>query len=366
MNDQAYMARALQLAAQGQYSAHPNPCVGCVIVKQGRIVGQGWHQRAGTAHAEVHALQAAGRQAQGATAYVSLEPCSHQGRTPPCADALITAGVSRVVIAMQDPNPLVAGQGIQRLQQAGIKTLLLEGELSQQAEQLNSGFIKRMRHGLPWVRVKLAMSLDGRTAMASGESQWITGPQARSDVQRLRAQASAIITGADTVLMDNARLNVRAEELALESSQHYWATQRAPMRVLIDSRLRVPCEHVFFQAGDAWIASSRAPQQRAKNTHWLNVPAAQNHIDLTALLKILAHEHAINEVLVEAGPQLAGAFLRAGLVDELVIYMAAKLLGSQANPLFALPLDKMAQAVELDIQDIRAVGEDWRLTCAVK
>ncbi len=366
MNDHAYMARALQLAAQGLYSTHPNPRVGCVIVKDGTIVGEGWHQLAGTAHAEVHALRAAGTQAQGATAYVSLEPCSHQGRTPPCADALIQAGVARVVIAMQDPNPQVAGQGLQRLTQAGTGVQVLTGALSQQAEQLNRGFVKRMRSGLPWVQVKLAMSLDGRTAMASGESQWITGAQARADVQRLRAQASAIISGANTVLTDNARLTVRANELDLPELEKHWALQRPPMRVLVDSRLRVPQEHVFFQAPQAWLASYQAPQQLATDAQWLHVPEQNGHIDLTQMLKILAQKHRINEVLVEAGPQLAGAFLQAGLVDELIVYIAAKLLGSQANPLFTLPLNKMAEAVELEIQDIRAIGADWRITCGIK
>lgn len=366
MNDHAYMARALQLAAQGLYSTHPNPRVGCVIVKDGTIVGEGWHQLAGTAHAEVHALRAAGTQAQGATAYVSLEPCSHQGRTPPCAEALIQAGIARVVVAMQDPNPQVAGQGLQRLTQAGTGVQVLTGALSQQAEQLNRGFVKRMRSGLPWVQVKLAMSLDGRTAMASGESQWITGAQARADVQRLRAQASAIISGANTVLTDNARLTVRANELDLPELEKHWALQRPPMRVLIDGRLRVPHEHVFFQSAEAWLASYQQPKQLANGIHWLNIPEKQGRVDLTLLLQTLAQQHAVNEVLVEAGPQLAGAFLQAGLVDEVVVYMAAKLLGSQANPLFTLPFSTMAQAIELNIQDIRAIGADWRITCTTK
>lgn len=215
--DAHFMARALELARKGHYTTHPNPRVGCVIVQGGQIVGEGWHERAGEPHAEVHALRAAGEQARGATAYVTLEPCSHHGRTPPCADALVNAGVARVVAAMQDPNPEVAGRGLQRLTQAGIATEsgVLEGE----ARKLNQGFLKRMEHGLPFVRVKLAMSLDGRTAMESGESQWITGPAARSAVQRLRAQASVVLTGADTVLADHARLTVRADELGLDAEQ---------------------------------------------------------------------------------------------------------------------------------------------------
>ena len=247
--DAHYMARALELARRGHYTTHPNPRVGCVIVRDGQVVGEGWHIRAGEPHAEVHALRAAGDNARGATAYVTLEPCSHHGRTPPCADALVNAGVARVVAAMQDPNPEVAGRGLQRLAQAGIATEsgVLEGE----ARKLNEGFLKRMEHGLPFVRVKLAMSLDGRTAMESGESQWITGPAARSAVQRLRAQASVVLTGADTVLADNARLTVRADELGLDAEQTALAMSRPPLRVLVDGRLRVPLNAAFFKIGRA-------------------------------------------------------------------------------------------------------------------
>ena len=243
--DAHYMARAIELARKGLYTTHPNPRVGCVIVRDGQVVGEGWHVRTGEPHAEVHALRAAGDQARGATAYVTLEPCSHYGHTPPCAEGLITAGVARVVAAMQDPNPDVAGRGLKRLVDAGIQ--VCSGVLEAQARALNPGFLKRMEHGLPFVRVKMAMSLDGRTAMANGESQWITGPAARSAVQRLRAQASVVLTGADTVLADGARLTVRGPELGLDPELTALALSRPPLRVLVDGRLRVPLDAPFFK-----------------------------------------------------------------------------------------------------------------------
>jgi diaminohydroxyphosphoribosylaminopyrimidine deaminase/5-amino-6-(5-phosphoribosylamino)uracil reductase len=362
-SDQAYMARALELARKGLYSTHPNPRVGCVIVRDGIVVGEGWHARAGEPHAEVHALRQAGERARGATAYVTLEPCSHQGRTGPCADALVAAGVSRVVAAMQDPNPQVGGNGLLRLMNAGIA--VNSGVLEAEARQLNAGFIKRMEHGLPFVRVKLAMSLDGRTAMASGESQWITGPAARSAVQRLRAQASVVLTGADTVLADDARLTVRVEELGLGAELSALAQTRPPLRVLIDGRLRVPLEVPFFQAGPALVATCAAASARdryqAEGHELLAVPSNNGHVDLRKLLLALAARGA-NEVLVEAGPRLAGAFARAGLVDEYQLFVAPKLLGSSARPLLDLPLAKMAEAPALKITDMRAVGDDWRIT----
>ncbi len=257
--DPLYMARALELARQGLYSTHPNPRVGCVLVKDGQVVGEGWHVRAGEPHAEVHALRQAGENARGATAYVTLEPCSHFGRTPPCADALVGAGVARVVAAMQDPNPEVAGRGLLRLMQAGIA--VQSGVLEAEARELNIGFIKRMEHGLPFVRVKLAMSLDGRTAMASGESQWITGPSARSAVQRLRARSSVVLSGADTLLADDARLNVRPDELGLNAELTALAAARQPLRVLVDGRLRVPLESAFYQAGPALVATCAAARR---------------------------------------------------------------------------------------------------------
>ncbi|WP_434675445.1 bifunctional diaminohydroxyphosphoribosylaminopyrimidine deaminase/5-amino-6-(5-phosphoribosylamino)uracil reductase RibD [Pseudomonas sp. D3-10] len=357
--DAHYMARALELARRGHYTTHPNPRVGCVIVRDGEVVGEGWHIRAGEPHAEVHALRAAGENARGATAYVTLEPCSHHGRTPPCADALVTAGVARVVAAMQDPNPEVAGRGLQRLAQAGIATEsgVLEGE----ARKLNEGFLKRMEHGLPFVRVKLAMSLDGRTAMESGESQWITGPAARSAVQRLRAQASVVLTGADTVLADNARLTVRADELGLDAEQTALAMSRPPLRVLVDGRLRVPLDAPFFRAGPALVATCMAvEEQYANGPECMIVAGDDGQVDLRRLLAELA-ARGVNEVLVEAGPRLAGAFARQGLVDEFQIFIAGKFLGSSARPLLDWPLAQMKDAAPLKITEIRAVGDDWRV-----
>ena len=357
--DAHYMARAIELARKGLYTTHPNPRVGCVIVRDGQIVGEGWHVRAGEPHAEVHALRAAGALARGATAYVTLEPCSHHGRTPPCAEGLVNAGVARVVAAMQDPNPEVAGRGLKRLADAGIEVRC--GVLESQARALNQGFLKRMEHGLPFVRVKLAMSLDGRTAMASGESQWITGPAARSAVQRLRAQASVVITGADTVLADGARLTVRADELGLDAEQTALAMSRAPLRVLIDGRLRVPLDAPFFKAGPALVATCVPPaEQYRTGPECLVIPGENGQIDLRQLLRALAARD-VNEVLVEAGPRLAGAFAEQGLVDEYQIFIAAKFLGSTARPLLELPLTRMSEASELKIIEMRAVGDDWRV-----
>ncbi|WP_339461055.1 bifunctional diaminohydroxyphosphoribosylaminopyrimidine deaminase/5-amino-6-(5-phosphoribosylamino)uracil reductase RibD [Pseudomonas sp. EA_105y_Pfl2_R69] len=361
-SDQALMARALELARKGLYSTHPNPRVGCVIVRDGCIVGEGWHVRAGEPHAEVHALRQAGDQARGATAYVTLEPCSHHGRTPPCADALIAAGVARVVVAMQDPNPQVGGNGLLRLMQAGIA--VQGGVLEAEARALNVGFIKRMEQGLPFVRVKLAMSLDGRTAMASGESQWITGPAARAAVQRLRARSSVVLTGADTVLADAARLTVRPDELGLDAEQSALAASRAPWRMLVDGRLRVPLDAAFFQAGAAMVATCAAAEARdrylSQGHELLALPSSSGQVDLQRLLVELALRGA-NEVLVEAGPRLAGAFARLGLVDEYQLFVAPKLLGSSARPLLELPLARMADAPALKIVEMRAVGDDWRI-----
>jgi diaminohydroxyphosphoribosylaminopyrimidine deaminase/5-amino-6-(5-phosphoribosylamino)uracil reductase len=360
--DAAYMARALELARKGVYSTHPNPRVGCVIVREGEVVGEGWHVRAGEPHAEVHALRQAGDKAKGATAYVTLEPCSHHGRTPPCADALVNAGVARVVAAMQDPNPDVAGRGLLRLMSAGIavQSGVLEGE----ARALNKGFLKRMEHGLPYVRVKLAMSLDGRTAMASGESQWITGPEARSAVQRLRAQSSVVLTGADTVLADNARLTVRPDELGLNAELTALAVTRPPLRVLVDGRLRVPLDAPFFKAGSALVVTCAAASARERyheeGHEMLALPSSGGHVDLRKLLVELA-SRGVNDVLVEAGPKLAGAFTRLGLVDEFQIFVAGKFMGSSARPLLDLPLAQMSEALELKIIEMRAVGNDWRV-----
>lgn len=358
-SDHAWMARALQLARKGLYSTHPNPRVGCVIVADGERVGEGWHVRAGEPHAEVHALRQAGERARGATAYVTLEPCSHHGRTPPCAEALVKAGVGRVVAAMQDPNPQVAGRGLQFLRSAGIE--VASGVLEAEARELNAGFIKRMESGLPYVRAKLAMSLDGRTAMASGESQWITGPAARAEVQRLRARSSVVLTGADTVLMDAARLTVRGAELGLDAETTALVLARPPLRVLVDGRLRVPLDAPFFQAGPALVVTAVAGcEETYRCAGHEALVLGQERVDLTALLRELAARGA-NEVLVEAGPRLVGAFARLGLIDEYQVFMAAKFLGSSARPLLELPLERMSEARELKIVDIRAVGDDWKI-----
>ncbi|KPB59901.1 Riboflavin biosynthesis protein RibD [Pseudomonas amygdali pv. myricae] len=360
--DVHYMARALELARNGLYSTHPNPRVGCVIVRDGQIVGEGLHVRAGEPHAEVHALRQAGELARGATAYVTLEPCSHQGRTPPCADALVNAGLARVVAAMQDPNPDVSGRGLLRLMNAGIGVQC--GVLESEARALNKGFLKRMETGQPYIRVKMAMSLDGRTAMASGESQWITGPEARSAVQRLRAQSSVVLTGADTVLADKARLTVRPDELGLNAELTALAAARPPLRVLIDGRLRVPLDAPFFQAGSALVVTCAAASARGRyqeeGHEMLALADSAGHVDLRKLMGELA-TRGVNEVLVEAGPRLAGAFARLGLVDEFQIFIAGKFLGSSARPLLDLPLAQMSEALELNIVQMRAVGNDWRV-----
>jgi diaminohydroxyphosphoribosylaminopyrimidine deaminase/5-amino-6-(5-phosphoribosylamino)uracil reductase len=362
--DEYWMARALRLAEQGLYSTSPNPRVGCVIVKDNVLVGEGWHQQAGGPHAEVHALRMAGDQAQAATAYVTLEPCSHFGRTPPCAHALANAGVARVVGACRDPNPQVAGRGFQYLRDAGIE--VTETCLQNQAESLNAGFIQRMRSGLPWVRIKLAQSLDGRTAMASGESQWITGPAARRDVQRLRARSCAVITGASSVLIDNPSMTVRPAETGIKQPEHLW---RQPLRVVIDGQQQLSGnEAVFDQPGDILLAvtnTSLVTVQRAATlgqlTLWQSPATQTGKVDLPALLRFLA-EQGHNDILVESGARLAAAFVETGLVNELVLYCAPTLLGSNARPLLALPLDSMQQQIRWHWQDIRMVGQDLRLT----
>lgn len=363
--DLEMMARALKLAARGQYTCMPNPAVGCVIAKGDVVVGEGWHQKAGEAHAEVNALQHAGDFAQGATAYVTLEPCSHYGRTPPCADALITAGVARVVYGMTDPNPKVSGQGLDKLRQAGIA---VEGPiLETDARQLNRGFIKRQEQDLPWVTVKLAMSLDGRTAMESGESQWITGPAARQDVQRLRAKSCAVVTGIGTVLHDNPSLTVRADELGFDCQEEAATVAvRQPLRVVVDSQLKTPADAKVLSSDRASLLVTAKDHSDRQDIEIVSLPDSSysgngGQVDLPALLALLAKKEC-NNVLVEAGAQLAGAFVHTGLVDELVIYMAPKLLGSSARPLLSLPFDRMDQQVELDIQDIRQVGADLRIT----
>lgn len=363
MNDERYMARALELARRGRFTTTPNPNVGCVIVRGGEIVGEGWHHRAGEPHAEVHALRMAGDKAKGATAYVTLEPCSHHGRTPPCCDALIAAGVSRVVAAMQDPNPQVAGRGLYRLQQAGIE--VSHGLMMSEAEALNRGFLKRMRTGFPWIQLKLGASLDGRTAMASGESQWITSAAARRDVQHLRAQSSAILTTSATVLADDPGLTVRWNELNDNVHQQLdESALRQPVRVVIDSQQRVTPQHrLIAQPGETWLMRSEIDQQSwPERVSQIAVPLRGEQLDLVAMMMLLG-QRQINTVWVEAGASLAGALLQAGLVDELIVYMAPKLLGNAARGLCELPgLEQLADAPALNFNDVRKVGTDLRLT----
>src|SRR5699024_3357524 len=358
--DRHYMARAIQLARRGIFTTTPNPNVGCVIVHNGTVVGEGWHQQAGGPHAERWALTAAGPQAYGATCYVTLEPCSHQGRTGPCADALIEAGVQRVVVAMQDPNPQVAGQGINRLKAAGIT--VQHGVLEQEARALNPGFIKRTELGLPWLRLKLAMSVDGRTAMASGESQWITGAAAREDVEQWSARSCVMLTGIGTVLHDSASLTVRPEQWQWQPP-YPQATVRQPARGGLDRRVRTPVDANISQApGVCWVlgeeayltANTKAALQQA-GAHWKTMNTAP-----MLVLQWLA-EQGHNDVLLECGAELAGAFVAAGAVDEIITYMAPIFMGNAARPLLTLPgIQSMAEVLPLELHDARNFGHDWR------
>ncbi len=354
------MARALRLARRGLYTTHPNPRVGCVLAHGGSVVGEGFHARAGGPHAEVVALRAAGGRARGATAYVTLEPCAHHGRTPPCAEALIAAGVARVVAAMQDPNPQVAGRGLARLREAGVAVAV--GLLAREAEALNPGFVSRMRRGRPWVRLKSAVSLDGRTAMASGESQWITDAPARRDVQRQRARVDAILTGIGTVLADDPSLNVRlaAAELGIEGPV------RQPLRVVLDPSLESPPGmRMLGLSGRTLILTARDhPPRRAAleaaGAEVRRVPAAAGGLELGAVLDLLARRE-VNEVLVEAGATLAGALLAGGWVDEWVVYMAPHVMGHAARGLAVVPeLERMAQRIPMRLESLRQVGRDLR------
>ncbi len=356
--DAAWMARALQLAERGLHTTSPNPRVGCVLVKDGKNIGEGWHERAGEPHAEVHALRAAGKTARGATAYVTLEPCSHHGRTPPCADALVAAGVARVVVAMQDPNPLVAGRGVAKLKAAGIAVEC--GLMEAAARELNIGFVSRMTRGTPWVRSKIAASLDGRTALANGVSKWITGSAARQDVQQWRARSCAVLTGIGTVLADDPQLNVR----------DIGAT-RQPLRVVLDTELRISVDAKILQGGNVLIytASTDVAKQdtlRGRGADVVVMQTVKDGSSLSAVLGDLA-KRGINEVLVEAGKTLNGALLKAGLVDELVLYLAPQLLGDAARGLADLgELTQLEQRMELAWQDVRHVGNDIRITARVK
>jgi diaminohydroxyphosphoribosylaminopyrimidine deaminase/5-amino-6-(5-phosphoribosylamino)uracil reductase len=356
--DREFMAQALKLAARGLYSTDPNPRVGCVMVERGQVVGTGWHRQAGTPHAEVHALREAGARARGATAYVTLEPCSHTGRTPPCAEALIAAGVARVVAAMQDPNPLVAGRGLSRLREAGLRVSC--GLLQDEAKALNPGFIQRINQGRPLVRIKLAASVDGRTAMASGASKWITGPEARADVQRLRARSSAVLSGIGTVLADDPQLTVRAPDLCPEG-----LSLRQPLRVLLDRTGRLPVDSALVRAdGPLWWVTGNdvvCPVTLSARPAFRHLCLLATDDRMLALLMQALVQAECNEVLVEAGATLAGAFMRAGLCDELIVYLAPKLLGSRARPMVDVALDQMSEAIDLSLVDIRQIGSDIRL-----
>ncbi len=358
-DDARHMARALVLAERGLYTTDPNPRVGCVLLRDGQVVGEGWHERAGEPHAEAHALRVAGALARGATAYVTLEPCCHHGRTPPCTRALIDAGVVRVVAAMPDPNPKVASRGVAELERAGIRVEI--GLLAAEAERLNPGFVSRMTRGQPYVRVKLAASLDGRTALASGESKWITGAAARADVQRLRARSSAILTGVGTVLADDPSLTVRDIEVS-----------RQPLRVVVDGNLSMRADaRLLVLPGKTLVVTAADDADYAEplleaGAEVMVLAAGAGQVDLPLLMQDLATRE-VNELLVEAGATVCGALLEAGLVDELVLYLAPHLLGSSARGLFNFPaLESMADRVALDITDVRAVGKDWRITARIR
>lgn len=352
------MARALQLAARGLCTTTPNPRVGCVLMKNDEVLAEGWHQWAGQAHAEAHALAQAGAAAAGSTAYISLEPCAHFGRTPPCVDALIAAGVSRVVVAMEDPNPQVAGNGLQRLRAAGIRAEC--GLLASEAQELNIGFISRMSRGRPWLRLKTATTLDGRTALENGVSQWITGPQAREDGQRWRARACAILTGIGTVRDDDPLLNVRLP-----------GCERQPLRVVVDSRLRLSRQARILQDEPILIATATddaaasADLRAAGHEVWV-LPDEAGQVDLGALLQRLG-ERGINEVHAEAGARLNAGLLRGGWVDELLLYLAPMLVGARGRGSFDLAaLTRLEDATRLEIRDLRSIGDDLRIRARLR
>jgi len=352
-DDHRYIARALELAHKGLYTTAPNPRVGCVIVRGEKVVGEGWHEKAGAPHAEINALAVAGAQAAGATAYVSLEPCVHHGRTPPCTDALIAARVSRVVAAMPDPNPQVAGKGLAALKGAGIAAE--SGILENEARELNIGFVSRMTRGRPWVRVKIAASLDGKTALMNGRSQWLTGAAARRDGHEWRARACAVLTGIGTVRDDDPQLTVRDV-----------ATPRQPLRVIVDSRLETPPTAKVLAGGGTLVAAAvrddaRERALRDKGAEVVVLPNAAGKVELGELMRELGRR-GINEVHVEAGCKLNGSLLREGLVDELVLYLAPHLIGDAARGMFDLPrLEDLGGRHELKIHDLRMVGDDIRV-----
>jgi len=360
-NDREFMAHAIRLAERGAYTTHPNPRVGCVIVKNNKIIGEGWHIEAGKEHAEINALNDvvdSGSDIKGATVYVSLEPCSHQGKTGPCSSALVKAGVAKVIVAMFDPNPQVSGQGIQELKDNGIEVEV--GVLQTQSEKLNPGYIKRMKTGRPFIRNKMAMSLDGRTALASGESKWITSEDARHDVHKLRARSDCILTGVGPILVDDPSMTVRIDGL-----------EKQPLRVIVDTHLSTPLDaKILAQAGKTIILTAREDQADVKRfaKHGIEVITVLqkgSNLDLDAVVDYLG-TLGINEVLLEAGATLSGAMLQAGLVDEFVIYMAPVLLGNNAKGLFGLSnIETMNQKIALNIIDQRVIGVDWRITATV-
>lgn len=356
--DFSMMSRAITLAQRGIYTTSPNPNVGCVIVRDGQIVGEGYHHRAGEPHAEVHALRMAGDKAEGATAYVTLEPCSHYGRTPPCAEGLIKAKVARVVCAMQDPNPKVAGRGIQMLRDAGIEVQV--GLLESDAIALNRGFIKFMQTGMPFVQLKMAASLDGQSALSNGKSQWITSPQARQDVQRFRAISGGILSTSKTVIDDNASLNVRWDDLP-QSVQVQYAPEevRQPARIILDRQCQLSDELKLFSTDGDRIIVSKAGDISPKLDE-------AGRVDLVTTLKDVASKYQIHHLWVEAGATLASALIKANLVDELIVYLAPKLMGSDGRGLIgALGLTEMAQVIDLNITDVRMVGCDIRITATI-
>ena len=358
--DSAHMARALQLAARGRYTAHPNPMVGCVLAANDQVVGEGWHEAAGDAHAEINALRAAGDRARGATAYVTLEPCAHHGKTPPCADALVEAGVAQVIAAMQDPFEEVRGRGLARLEGAGIATAV--GLMEATAAELNRGFISRVTRDRPFVRLKIAASIDGAIAMESGESQWITGPAARNDVQELRARSGAIMTGIGTVLADDPSLNVRSPGIDTGGRQ--------PLRVILDSSLRTPpAARLLSLPGETLVCCLRddgASALREAGAEVIEFGADGDSIDVRAVLTELA-KRGVNDVLVEAGPGVAGYLLDNGLVDELVIYQSPHIMGSSTRAMFRTPSwTALADRRALDIVDVRRVGVDTRITARIE
>jgi diaminohydroxyphosphoribosylaminopyrimidine deaminase / 5-amino-6-(5-phosphoribosylamino)uracil reductase len=356
--DREFMGRALQLARRGLYTTTPNPRVGCVVVKDGAVIGEGWHERAGLPHAEALALAQAGERARGATLYVNLEPCSHQGRTPPCADAVIAAGAARVVAAMQDPNPQVAGAGFARLRDAGIR--VEHGLMEDEARELNIGFVSRMTRGRPWVRMKIAASLDGRTALANGKSQWITAEAARRDGHAWRARACAVLTGVGTVKDDDPRLTVRDVE-----------TPRQPLKVLIDSRLEVDPGARLFEDGRVLVVAAREDPDRAnvlrtRGAEVISIPNAQGKTELMAVMRELGGR-GINELHVEAGTRLNGSLLREGCVDELLVYLAPSVIGDSGRGMFALPeMTSLEQRTGLELHAVERIGEDVRVLARVR